>query len=82
MTSEQWDEALDSSKTHQRHKQQESARTSLNGHAEADISKLDSKTAKTLEELMGALLEVKDGKAQSTDLNGNKPYTPQELADI
>ncbi len=82
ITAEQLDEVLDSSKTHRRHKRQESSRTSLNDHVAVDIDKLDAATKDALEELMGSLLEVKDGKAQSSDLNGTRPYTPQELADI
>ncbi|MBQ4614059.1 MAG: hypothetical protein IJB31_03940, partial [Akkermansia sp.] len=59
----------------------EAARTSLNDHLEADVSHLDDKVVEAICEQMGALMEVRDGKVISTDLNGTRPYTPQELAD-
>ena len=58
------------------------ARTSLNDHLEADVSHLDDKVVEAICEQMGGLVEVRDGKIISTDLNGTRPYTPQELADI
>ena len=46
------------------------------------MSHLDDKVVEAICEQMGGLVEVRDGKMMSTDLNGTRPYTPQELADI
>lgn len=82
LTSDRLDTALDSPMTHEQHKQVEAVRTSLNNHLEADVSKLDRKVVQTLLQQMGALVMLKGGKIVCTDLNGDKDFTPQEMADI
>lgn len=82
LSAERLEEALAGSGTKERRKLTEAVRTSLNDHLEADVSHLDDKVVRAISEQMGGLVEVRDGKIISTDLNGTRPYTPQELADI
>lgn len=82
LSAERLEDALVGIGTKARRKLTEAARTSLNDHLEADVSHLDDKVVEAMREQMGALVEVRDGKIISTDLNGTRPYTPQELADI
>ncbi len=82
LSAERLEDALEGIGTKARRKLTEAARTSLNDHLEADVSHLDDKVVEAMREQMGALVEVRDGKIISTDLNGTRPYTPQELADI
>ena len=82
LSAERLDAALDTPMPHEQHKRVEAARTSLNNHLEADVSKLDPKTVQTICEQMGALVMEKDGKIISTDMNGTREFSPQEMAEI
>lgn len=82
LSAERLDAALDTPMPHEQRKRVEAARTSLNNHLEADVSKLDRKVVQAICEQMGALVMEKDGKLISTDLNGTREFTPQEMAEI
>ena len=82
LSAERLEGALDTPMTHEQRKQVHAARTSLNNHLEADASKLDRKVVDAICEQMGALVMEKDGKLISTDLNGTREWTPQEMAEI
>ena len=82
LSAERLEVALDSPMNHEQRKQVHAARTSLNNHLEADASKLDRKVVQAICKEMGALVMEKDGKLISTDLNGTREWTPQEMAEI
>ena len=82
LSAERLEVALDTPMPHEQRKRVEAARTSLNNHLEADVSKLDRKVVDAICEQMGALVMEKDGKLISTDLNGTREWTPQEMAEI
>lgn len=82
LSAERLDAALDTPMLHEQRKRVEAARTSLNNYLEADASKLDRKVVDAICEQMGALVVEKGGKIISTDLNGTREWTPQEMAEI
>lgn len=82
LSAERLEAALDTPMPHEQRKRVEAARTSLNNYLEADASKLDRKVVDAICEQMGALVMEKDGKLISTDLNGTREFTPQEMAEI
>lgn len=82
LSAERLEAALDTPMPREQRKRVEAARTSLNNHLEADVSHLDRKVVQAICELMGALVVEKGGKIISTDLNGTREWTPQEMAEI